>query len=560
VDADYLDTEEHFNPDLTRLRQNTTSLEKMWNLFQLDQENLMRANEQNTSIIQQIRSQSYNYALQSAEQTRTQGIFRLAIPTGGGKTRTSLAFALKHCLKHDLERIIIALPYTTIIEQTVKVYRQIFGENAVLEHHSALIPEENNEEDARFRSAQARLATENWNVPLVVTTTVQLFESLLSNRPSRCRKLHNLCKSVIILDEVQALPIELLAPILSVLKELNQRYGVTIVLCTATQPALEDSPYLAGFNEIIDIIPPQIAKRYFAQLARVNYHDEKATVTKSQLAERITHHEQALIILNTRKDAIELIQLLPEVKHIYHLSTLLCGRHRRKVLEEVRDRLQNNQPCLLISTQVVEAGVDLDFPVVYRAIAPMDRIIQSAGRCNREGKLLTRGDVFIIRLSDGGMPSGSYRHAYKTTETLLQEDWDWYNPDSYTRYFRRLYQTIDTDAHEIQKPRGCLNYPEVAQKFKMIPHQTFPVVIKHYPESQALVDIIKGRGLRSGDWQSLQPYLINLYQYDFHNARQQELLTPIAKNLWSWEGDYHPITGIGNLTGTIVKDPADLII
>jgi CRISPR-associated endonuclease/helicase Cas3 len=564
VDADYLDTEEHFDPDATKLRGDRRQISNLWEIFQADQQQLFDRVKGIDSKVNQIRSEVYLACVEAAEQMP--GVFRLAVPTGGGKTRSSLAFALKHAMKHNLDRVIVAVPYTSIIEQTVNVYRNILGEADVLEHHSAA--KEPDEEDARQSYAKARLATQNWDVPLVVTTTVQLFESLFANRPSRCRKLHNLIGSVIVLDEVQTLPMFLLEPILSGLKELVDRYRVTVVLCTATQPALEgESRYLEGFTvgSVRDIVPYSQAKQHFAGLARVDYEIKELSWSWEQLVEDIKehNHDRALIILNTRKDALAVLDALQNDDEIdsdslLHLSTLLCGEHRRQVLNQVRTRLERNQPCLLVSTQVVEAGVDLDFPVVYRAIGPLDRIVQAAGRCNREGKMPEKGRVVVFDPEQGSAPRGNYATEIAKTANLLKaKNYDLHSPDIFEAYFKALYKNIDLDQHDIQDKRANHNYPEVAKHFKFIKDDTTPVVIQFDDRVSKHLKLIQRRGLNSGDYRKLQPYLVNLRQRDFNNA--VELREEIAPGLWVWHGNYDEVKGIGIGDRAIEYDPADLV-
>jgi CRISPR-associated endonuclease/helicase Cas3 len=561
IDADYLDTETHFDPEMAAQRGSQVTVTALWQILQTAQNALLEKADHTT--VNQVRSQVYQACIDAAQLTP--GVFRLSVPTGGGKTRSGLAFALAHAVQHRLDRVIVAVPYTSIIEQTVEVYRGIFGQDAVLEHHSAVKPDEGNQEDARSRQAQARLATQNWDAPLIVTTTVQLFESLFANRTSRCRKLHNIVNSVIILDEVQTLPISLLEPILSVLKELCRQYRVSIVLCTATQPALEgETPYLKGFaaGDVRDIVPKAIAKEHFTTLSRVHYAVPAEEWSWEDVAHNVQTHEQALVILNTRKDALAILDQLTnsDDEHIFHLSTLLCGQHRRKVLQQVRDRLNpnNSQPCILISTQVVEAGVDLDFPVVYRAIGPLDRIVQAAGRCNREGRRPEKGQVIIFRPQDGKLPPGEYRKAFEETNILLQrENLDWDNPSIFATYFRRLYMGLNTDAHEVQKYREVFDFPEVAAQFKLIPDDTTPVVIQYDDRAHSLVHRIQRSGLRSGDLKALQPYLVNLRSHDFRET--EELRELIAPGVWLWQGNYDRKKGIAIGNRAIVRDPADLI-
>jgi len=555
IDADHLDTEAHFNPEVTALRGSNITITELWSLLEKKQKETIVHAE--STPVNQIRAEVYHSCVNAAELSP--GIFRLAVPTGGGKTLSGMAFALRHAKEHCLDRVIVAVPYTSIIEQTVNVYRSIFGEESVLEHHSAA--KEPDPEDARREVAQARLATQNWDAPLIVTTTVQLFESLFANRPSRCRKLHNIIGSVVILDEVQTLPLSLLTPILSVLRELVERYKVTIVLCTATQPALEgQSRYLEGFaaGSVKDIIPIEQAQRHFASLSRVTYSVPTESWSWLRLAEDVEQNDLALVILNTRKDALAVLDELQSSEHIFHLSTLLCGKHRREVLQEVRDRLTQKQPCILVSTQVVEAGVDLDFPTVYRAIAPLDRIVQAAGRCNREGKMEHKGRVTIFEPNEGSTPKGEYDTAIAITKMLLKNpDLDLVSPAIFETYFRELYKHVKLDKRGIQKLRENMNYPEVSKQFKFINDDTTPVVIQYDDRVRELLRSIERRGLHSGDYRSLQPYLVNLRNYEFKQA--EDFRREIAPSLWVWHGYYDSIKGIGLGDRAIAYDPADLI-
>jgi CRISPR-associated endonuclease/helicase Cas3 len=561
VDADYLDTETHFDSEIAKRRKPAAEVIELWKALQADQIKLL--NQAQDTPVNRVRSQVYQTCLDAA--TLQPGVFRLAVPTGGGKTRSGLAFALAHAVQYQMDRVIVAVPYTSIIEQTVEVYRGIFGQDAVLEHHSAVKPDEGNEEDARSRQAQARLATQNWDAPLVVTTTVQIFESLFANRTSRCRKLHNIVNSIVILDEVQTLPAGLLKPILSVLKELCRQYHVSVVLCTATQPALEgETPYLEGFvtGTVRDIVPAELAKQHFTALSRVDYTVPSVEWSWVDVAQAVQQHEQALVILNTRKDALAVLDAMDsDADGIFHLSTLLCGQHRREVLQQVRHRLDfsHPQPCLLISTQVVEAGVDLDFPVVYRAIGPLDRIVQAAGRCNREGRRPEKGQVVVFRPEDGKMPPGEYRKAFDETSILLnRQDLDWNDPGIFEEYFRRLYQGLETDAQDVQEYRAVGDFPEVAARFKMIPDDTTAVFVKYDDRSEELVEQIRRRGLRGGDVRSLQPYLVSLRNRDFKAT--EALREEIAPGIWLWLGHYdRQLKGIAIGDEAIVRDPADLI-
>ena len=473
VDGDFLDTERHFNPEKSALRPQATCLEGLSRVFEANQ--LALSGKQEDSL-NRTRHEVYLAALTAAEQPP--GFFRLTVPTGGGKTRSALAFGLRHASRFGLQRLVVGIPYTSIIEQTADEYRKIFGAEVLLEHHSALAAGEN-PENPTPQEIWSRLASENWDAPIVVTTTVQLFESLFASRPSKCRKLHNLARSVLILDEVQTLPTRLLDPILDVLRELVAHYGVSVVLCTATQPALDDRAHLKGLPNVREIAPNP--ERLFAELRRVTYVWTSEKMRWQEVAAQMREETQALAVLNTKKDAIAVLDALDD-QIALHLSTLLCGAHRREVLSEVKRRLNSGEPCRLVSTQVVEAGVDLDFPLVLRAVGPLDRVVQAAGRCNREGKLdPLRARVIVFDPSEGGrLPGGEYQTATDNTRVMLRSSgFNFHNPATYQTYFRQLYQLVDLDAEGVQAKRRRLDFPAVAESFRMISDDAVPVVVRY---------------------------------------------------------------------------------
>lgn len=566
VDADFLDTETHFDPGAAELRGSGIGPERLWKDFQRDRETFVSAAGERTTV-NEVREEVYRFCVEAGE--RPQGVYRLGVPTGGGKTRSGLAFALRHAVEHGLDRVIFAVPYTSIIEQTANVYRGIFeelGEGAVLEHHSAVRREDGEGEERQDEAwTRARLAAQNWDAPLVVTTTVQLFESLFANRTSRCRKLHNLCRSVIVLDEVQTLPVGLLGPTVSALRELVRRYGVTVVLCTATQPALDErSKYLEGFESVEDIVPPERAAEHFGTLRRVEYEAPRESWSWSEVARQLLDtsvEKQAMVVLNTRKDALALLDEL-EGEPVLHLSTLLCGAHRRDVLEEVRRRLEADEPCLLVATQVVEAGVDLDFPVVFRALGPLDRIVQAAGRCNREGKMDAPGRVVVFRPEEGKVPRGEYAAALGEAEIMLYRDgFDLHDPEIFREYFRLLYQDVPTDQEGIQKLRREFDYPEVAQRYRLISDASVPVIVRYPKDAERrkplddLLVRIRRTGVWSGDHRRLQPYVVSMFEHEFEERREYTEEVHEEAGVFVWNGGYDELRGIVDVS----LDPADLI-
>lgn len=554
VDADYLDTERHFDPDRAAQRGQSPDLASLWARFEADQSALLR--QAPDTPVNRARREIYAACLAAAEQPP--GLFRLTAPTGSGKTRAALGFALKHALQHNLERIIVALPYTSIIDQTARVYREILGDAAVLEHHSALHWDDADEDALR----RQKLLSENWDAPIIVTTFVQLFESLFSNKPSACRKVHRLARSVIVLDEAQTLRVELLQPTTHVLQQLVDSYGSTVVVCTATQPALEKVSFSQRPYEIV----PH-PERWFQALRRVEYIVEPTPLSREALAERIAAEQQVVVILNARRDAVEVVQALleahPELEGVYHLSTLLCPAHRWQVLTAVRERLRHGQPCRLIATQVVEAGVDVDFPVVMRAVGPLDRIVQAAGRCNREGRL-PQGRVVIFELQDGRAPSGVYRTGIDEARIVLrQTDADLHQPQTYTEYFEKLFKNATLDDPQIQEKRESLQFESVADAYRLIPEKTHPVIVLHYdePAVQQLLSEARGR-LQHGHlppthwYYQIQQYAVTLYQHDIRQLAAQGLLQPEPElGLTLYTGAYDPLLGV-----QAQADPADFVV
>ena len=551
VDADYLDTERHFVPQQARMRGGAPSLDTLWDRLIADQDQFADAP---ATVVNQIRREVFDQCVAAARQSP--GVFSLTVPTGGGKTRSSLAFALRHALTNSLDRVIVGIPYTSIIEQTADVYRTVFGPEAILEHHSAIDPDRL---DDGARPDWSRLASENWDASIIVTTTVQLFESLFADRPVRCRKLHNVARSVVVLDEVQTLPPHLLTPILDVLRELVAHYGVTVVLCTATQPALLDSPYLAGFPEIREIVPHP--ERYFRALRRVRYELPTEPWPWPQVAAAMREEAQALAVVNTKRDVLALLDAL-DGEDVFHLSTLLCGAHRRDVLREVRRRLAAARPCRLVSTQVVEAGVDLDFPVVLRAVGPLDRIVQAAGRCNREGRL-REGRTVVFEAEGGTLPRGAYRTATETARILLRSPgFDFHDPAWYAKYFVLLYQARDLDEQRIQELRAALNYPETARRFRLIDEDTVPVVVPYRGRDGTdrtvddLLAAVRALGeIPQAVFRRLQPFLVQLWRREAEAQARVGQLEELRPGLWEWLGGYDALRGITDATG----DPGALV-
>ncbi len=531
VDADFLDTEAYMDAEKGSRRGKFDSLavirKKFWNYME------KKVNEAGKSIVNDIRQQILGDC-RAAGSLRS-GIFSLTVPTGGGKTLSSLAFALEHAQKHNLQRIIYVIPYTSIIEQNADVFRDAVGAENVIEHHSSI-----GEEDS---TPQMRLASENWDAPLIVTTTVQFYESLFSNKPSRCRKLHNIANSVVILDEAQLLPTDYLNPVLQALQILVDSYSVSLVVSTATQPALESrSEGQFNFHGLRQGSIKEIIKDVdgiYEQLKRVKVElppDPGISMTWQEIADECSQYNQVLVVVSDRKSCKELYKLMP--KGTIHLSALMCGQHRSNTIAAVKERLKAGAITRVISTQLVEAGVDLDFPVVYRALAGLDSIAQAAGRCNREG-LLEKGLVKVF-VTEKKSPPGILRKAAETTRNILHGCGEPLERANFTRFFSDLYWKVNSlDVKEIMPAltpdRSTLGiqFRTAAEKFKLIDDSMQRTVFVRYQQGEELIDQLKHIGPEPWLMRKLQRYSVNIYLNDFNSMLQRKSLEEVHPGIFA---------------------------
>lgn len=440
------------------------------------------------------------------------GIYSLTVPTGGGKTVSSLAFAMKHAVENGLDRVIYVIPYTSIIEQNAEVFRRILGENNVVEHHSGICLDDDNEtnRDNRFQ----RLAAENWDAPVIVTTAVQFFESLHSNRASQCRKLHNIANSVVIFDEAQMLPACHLLPCVGAMASLVSRFRSTILLCTATQPVLGDLfRRFCPEQRICEICPDTTVN--FQSFRRVTFQDG-GTRSDEALAETMRREAQVLCIVNTRKTAQTLYALLPEEGR-FHLSTLMYPAHRKAVLDTIRQRLKAGLPCRVVSTSLIEAGVDVDFPTVYRELAGLDSIAQAAGRCNREGKRDTEASIVTYFQSEHPVPVLQKVNVQAAREALEQGG-DPGNPETINCYFTSLRSWIgeNMDKSSVIKTsrEQMLPFKTVSDAFHLIEHETVGVYVPIGEGKSACNPLLEGRANRD-DYRRAGQYSVSIYQQHF---------------------------------------------
>lgn len=514
VDADFLDTEKHMDSNKAALRSYKYSIEGLQ--IQLNQYLSKLQGNSRFTPVNSIRSQVLENCLIAAEQSC--GLFSLTVPTGGGKTLSSMAFALKHANKYNLKRIIYVIPFTSIIEQNADIFRKVFGEKAVLEHHSNFEP---NEEDHR-----TRLASENWDASIIVTTNVQFFESLFANRSSRCRRLHNIAESVIILDEVQTLPNKYLLPCIETLRELSLHYKTSIVLCSATQPALQKrSEFIKGIENVREIIPDPA--KLTNQMKRVNIEVINKQ-SDDQLIERMQQYEQFLCIVNTKKHAKKLYDVLNSQKNTFHLSGLMYPLHRSRKLEQIKNTLEENETCRVISTQLIEAGVDIDFPVVFRAITGLDSIAQAAGRCNREGKLES-GNVYVFA-SEDKLPPGYFRQTAQTAESVINRfRSDILSLDAIETYFKDYYwlkgdEQLDEEKilYLLEERKGTLDFPfkTIAEKFKIIDENSKPVIIAIEPQAQKIINDVRYAENLRGFSRKLQKFTVQISPWHWQKLKE----------------------------------------
>jgi CRISPR-associated endonuclease/helicase Cas3 len=507
-DADFLDAEAFFNPAASTGRGDWPRLASL--VPKLERHLAQKLKLAEASAVNRIRAEVLK-ACQAAADSPV-GLFSLTVPTGGGKTLSSLAFALEHARNNDLSRVIYAVPFTSIAEQTAQVFRQAVGSDAVLEHHSALGPRPDQE------TARSRLAGENWDAPLIVTTTVQLFESLFANRTSQLRKIHNLAGSVLVLDEAQALPPGVLRPITAVLEELHRYYQCSVVLCTATQPAL--SKVFRRLSPPREIAPNPPA--LFKALDRI-----ETTLPRSgerqkwdDIASDIRRYRQALVIVNTRRDCRLLHGMLPH--GTIHLSTRLCAAHRRMLLWCIRRRLARGEELRVVSTSLVEAGVDIDFPVVFRAMAGLDSLAQAAGRCNRNGRL-AKGRFVVFR-PEGTRLRGYMVQAVEAAEAALRKNGESpFELAAFERFFHELYWAQGEEARDKYRMAELLGigiegrrkgdpfdfrFRTAAERFRMIEQDEETLIVPYDRTAREAIEALRRFGPSRHLLRRLQPFTV----------------------------------------------------
>ncbi len=547
VDADSLDTEGFMNPEQSSLRGVHTTMEELLSKLEEHISHLKERSEE--TEVNRIR----NYVQEQCvkESRRDAGFYSLTVPTGGGKTLASVLWALHHAVRNRLHRVIIAIPYTSIIVQTAATLKAIFGEENVLEHHSNVNPDDIKNREQRERM---QLATENWDYPVIVTTNVQLFESLFSNKRSDCRKLHNIVKSVLILDEVQTLPLDFYKPIVHTLDTLCRLFDTSILFTTASQPVLtgriEGTNPSIGFDAlhaVHEIIPEEA--RLHDKLRRVELKIDDTPKSYDEIAAELAKHQRVLCIVNTRRDAKELYERLPKEGICLHLSRMMCPAHVAATIQHIKSALkgENGCPVRVIATQLVEAGVDIDFPVVYRQEAGLDSILQAAGRCNREGKngICT---TYVFSLGkEHSLPPGFISQTNNARLNMVGR-YDWFAPETMVAYFKQLHCRIDNfDKQQMQELlyKSACEFEEAANRFHLIDDQTIPVLI-NWRDSINLYQRLLSEGPTYQLMKQMAQYSISIRKSDFDKLEKMGAIEEPFESIYviTDPAFYHHDTGL----------------
>lgn len=567
VDADYRDTEAFYTGLAGRPAERTgfPSLEAL----RAELDNTLSGFRTDTDV-NELRAEILNHA--RGESEREPGLFSMTVPTGGGKTLTSLAFALDHAIRHRLRRVIFVIPFTSIVEQNAAVFRQALGphgDSAVLEHHSAYQDDGRNAPES---AEKLKKAMENWEAPIVVTTSVQFFESLFGDRPSQCRKLHNISGSVVILDEAQTLPLKLLRPCVAAIDELARNYRTSLVLCTATQPALKASDeFKGGLENVRELAPDR--ERIFAGLRRVTLRHVGAA-SDADIADTLRENEQALCIVNNRRHARCLYEKIADEPGAYHLTTLMCARHRSEMLAEIRERLLEGRPCRLVSTSLIEAGVDVDFPLVLRAETGLDSIAQAAGRCNREGKRAPEdSEVRVFSVADD-WPTPPELQQFAQAARAIFRQFD--NPlalEAIHAYFRELYwqKGKELDANDIlgrvnRSQIDNLPFEWISDQFRMIENTMIPIIIPYDETAQEAIRRLEYAERVGGISRTLQPYVVQIPEQGYKSLKSAGAIQPVRPEefgeqfLFLVNQDiYHPRYGL-NWDNSVFIDSESLVV
>lgn len=511
VDADFLDTEKFMDNKSYLLRGNYNSISELRTKLETYLHSFITVQ---SSEINKLRSIVQLKCKNNSDLPS--GIFELTVPTGGGKTIASIIWAINHALYRGKQRIIIVIPYTSIIVQTAHILRNIFGPENVLEHHSVASEDKMND--------RTRLAIENWDAPIVVTTNVQFFESIFSNKPSKCRKLHSIVNSVVILDEAQSLPKSFMQPISDAIQTYVKIFGTSFLLCTATQPVLAGKQKGCGIAEYNGFASDSVKRiigedmKLHDKLRRVNLQFDDSPLTAEEIVERLSLDHQVLCIVNTRAIAAEIFGHLKKGSDNFHLSRMMCPIHLRHILDKIKSRLDSGSSIRVIATQLIEAGVDIDFPVVYRQLAGLDSLLQAAGRCNREGRK-PKAVTYVFQ-KKGYTPHGSLKDSVYAMEELLRlhPQADWFDPETIREYYKVLYmRTPSFDSKNISQMYSVpweVRYEEIARCFKLIDDDGMPLIV-NYADAAEKITRLKNDGPSRLLMRELGQYTVSVNRKQF---------------------------------------------
>lgn len=565
VDADFLDTEKFMQPEENSLRGGKANLEELLPKLNSFLTQFANAPQTEVNVIRnQVQQKCYE------KSANMPGFYSLTVPTGGGKTISSLVWAINHAIKNKKKRIIIVIPYTSIIVQTASILKKIFGEDNVLEHHSNVDPEKISDETLR---KQLKLASENWDYPIVVTTNVQLFESMMASHSSDCRKLHNICNSVIIIDEAQTLPTDFLQPIVNTLDTYKRLFGISVLFTTASQPVLsgvhQGSNALVkfvGLEKIEEIIPDEM--NLVNRLKRVEIETDETAKTYDEIASELTKQEKVLCIVNTRRDARELFERLPDEGIKIHLSRTMCAAHISQKIEEMREAITNpaNKIVRVISTQLIEAGVDIDFPVVYRQEAGLDSILQAAGRCNREGKMGIC-KTFVFSLAKEHILPPGYLSKTNNARKNMSKGQDLFSSGAMTDYFKQLYSRVesfdkkgdnkDLIKYYLENPRQTM-FESAARDFKLIDENTTTVLVD-WGNNRSLIEELKESGPTYSLMKKISQYSVNVRDRDLNKLRENGIIEQIVDGIYSTTSDQYYDKDLGLITENKIIDDTLII-
>lgn len=537
VDADFLDTEEFMNDGrkIRGVKCNFTELEDKI-IQQVSKFDI-------TSDINKKRREIFNQCLKRAEEPP--GVYKLSVPTGGGKTIASMTFSLRH-IKHNpqLRRVIYVIPFTSIIEQNARVFADILGSDYVLEYHSHYAFNQNDEQNYNIK----RFSAENWDVPIIVTTNVQFFESIYGNKSSLLRKLHNIANSIIVLDEVQMLPTQYLIPCVKALEELVNNYNCSAVLCSATQPGTER--FMSQRLRIVEICSNFSGLYSFFNKTKINFI---GTISVNELIERLQGVNQCLLIVNTKRQARKLYKKLNVIygrEGVFHLSTYMCPAHRFENLEEIKRRLKTEGKCIVVATSLIEAGVDVDFPVVYRAMCGLDSIIQAAGRCNRERKK-ELADVYVFDFSDDeyrfnrSTPYGDYLGQRQSITQLIADKYeDVSSPEAIREYFDILFSNASLSELDKKKIVERLNdgfnmsspadfnfdFEDIARKFRMIEDNSYSVIVRYNDDADRRINDLESGCCTIDNLRLIQKYTVNVSENEFSKLIEINAVKELGEN------------------------------